>query len=147
MAPNVPSASAITRAESIALLHLLHAVPTRPSSNPTDSLPIRPKGYTLPFERERNLAGTLAYLSSTKDDPDHIPAVCVEEIPKSASLSVLLAVNKVKRGDGNQVLQGLKQGFERIFTALSRLDGEWYIPLSLLLLISPRRRWYSKHRE
>ncbi|XTI88948.1 hypothetical protein V2W45_1521162 [Cenococcum geophilum] len=56
-------------------------------------------GYTLSFERERSLAGTLAFLSNITD----------------ASLGVLLAGNKVKQHDGNQVLQKLKQGLERIF--------------------------------
>jgi hypothetical protein len=116
---------AIACAENIALLHLLHSVPTPPSPNPIDSFQIRHEGYTLSFERERSLAGTLAFLSSISDDPKHIPAVCVEESPNSAFLSVLLAVNKVKRNDGNQVLQNLRQGFERIFAVLSQsLDGE-----------------------
>jgi hypothetical protein len=92
----------------------------------------------LSFERERSLAGTLAFLSNVKDDPDHIPAVCVEEGPKSAFLSVLLAVNKVKRDDGNQVLQELKQGFERIFSVLSQdLEGEWPISRSLFAADQP----------
>jgi hypothetical protein len=120
MATNTP---AITCAESIALLHLLHSVPAQPSSNPIDHLPIRRKGYALSFERERSLASTLAYLSSVKDDPDHIPAVCVEESPNSAFLTVLLAINKTHQDDGDQVLQKLKQSFERIFAVLSRLSN------------------------
>jgi hypothetical protein len=38
---------------------------------------------------------------------------------KSAFLNVLLAVNKSKPDDGEQVLQDLKLGFERIFALLS----------------------------
>jgi hypothetical protein len=42
----------------------------------------------------------------------------------------------------------LKQGFEGIFTVLSYLsDGEPSMFPSLLLMISSRRRWYSKYRE
>jgi hypothetical protein len=112
---------AIARAESIALLYLLHSVPTLPSSNRSDHLPFR-QGYTLPFTKERNLASTLAFLSSTKDGPDHIPAVCVKEEPESSSISVLLAVNKGKPSDGNGVLQELKQSFERIYAILSQVS-------------------------
>lgn len=112
---------AIARAESIALLYLLHPVPTPPSSNRPSHLPLH-QGYTLPLTRERDLAGTLAFLSNTKDDPDHIPALCVKEDPESSSLSVLLAVNKGKPADGNGVLQELKQSFERIYAILSQVS-------------------------
>ena len=114
-------APAITCAENIALLSLLHTVPTPPSQNPNDSLQTSHRAYTLSFGRERSLTSTLAFLSNIKDDPNHIPAVCVEEDPNSAFLSVLLAVNKSRRHDGRQVLQALKQGFERIFAVLSQL--------------------------
>ena len=121
-----PPAPAIACAESISLLHLLHSVPTLPSSNAIDCLLVHRKDYTLSLEKELSLANTLAFLSNVKDDPNHISAVCIEERPKSASLSVLLAVNRVKRDDGNQFLQTLKQDFETIFAILSQLrDGEW----------------------
>ena len=124
MTPNTPPL-VVTRAENIALLYLLHSVPAPPSRNPIESLPIRQKGYKLSFLRERSLAGTLAFLSNLKDGPDHIPAVCVEEDPDSVSLNVLVAVNKAKPGDGKEVLQNLRLGFERIFALLSEVsDGE-----------------------
>ena len=124
MAANAPPA-AIARAESIALLYLLHSVPTPPSPNSINGLRVHHECYALPFEKERSLAGTLAFLSSITDDPNYIPAVCVEEVPDSAFLNVLLAVNKDSRNDGNQILQRLKQGFEQIFAVLSRLlDSE-----------------------
>jgi hypothetical protein len=124
MTPDTPL-PAVTCAENIALLYLLHSVPAPPSHNPIDSLPIRQNGYTLSFIRERSLAGTLAFLSSLKDGPDHIPAVCVEQDPASASLNVLVAVNKARPGDGKGVLRTLKLGFEGIFALLSEVsDGE-----------------------
>ncbi|KAF8851658.1 hypothetical protein BDZ45DRAFT_750438 [Acephala macrosclerotiorum] len=124
MTPSTPLSLAVTCAENIALLYLLHSVPDPPSHNPIDDLPIRQSGYSLSFERERNLAGTLAFLSNLKDGPEHIPAVCVEEAPKSAFLNVLLAVNKASPKDGEQVLQNIKLGFERISALLSRVLGE-----------------------
>jgi hypothetical protein len=125
MATNTPLPPEIARAESIALLFLLHSVPALPSSNSRDSWRGSQGSYTLSFERERSLAGTLAFLSSVTDDPNSIPAVCVEEDPRSACLNVLLAINKVNRNDSNQVLQTVKQGFEKIFNVLSRsVEGE-----------------------
>jgi hypothetical protein len=106
---------AIQCAEDIALLHLLHPVFTPPFDNPVSNTPARQEGYTLPFDRERGLASTLAFLSRTKDDPNHIPAVCVAEDTESESLKVLLAVNKSRQEDGNQALQEIKKNFEKIF--------------------------------
>lgn len=139
MTPNTPPSPTVTCAENIALLYLLHSVPSPPSRNPIDRLPIR--GYTLSVLRERTLAGILAFLSNLKDGPENIPAVCVEEAPNSAFLNVLLAVNKARPDDGKEVLQTLKLGFERIFALLSRVsDGEWPMLHTLSLLIRLRRR-------
>lgn len=137
MTPSTPASRAVTSAENIALLHLLHSVPDPPSHNPIDRLPIRQRGYTLSFERERGLTGTLAFISNLKDGPEHIPAVCVEEAPESAFLNVLLAVNKASPNDGEQVLQNIKLGFEGIFALVSQVrDGEWSMSYILSLLIS-----------
>jgi hypothetical protein len=121
MATNAPLDPATVRAESIALLYLLHSVPVQPSRNSVKILPISDGRYSLPFEIERSLASTLAFLSSTTDDPNYIPAVSLEEDPSSKTLKVLLAVNKVKQNDGKQVLQRIQNGFEHMFAALSRL--------------------------
>jgi hypothetical protein len=123
MTPSTPPSPAVTCAENIALLYILHSVPDPPSRNPIDRLPIHQNGYKLSLLQERGLAGTLAFLSSLKDGPEHIPAVCVQEGPQSTFLNVLLAVNKARPGDGKGVLQNLKSGFERIFVLLSRVSG------------------------
>jgi hypothetical protein len=68
------------------------------------------------------LASTLAFLSNTKDDTNHIPALCIEENPESESMNVMLAVNRVKWEDGNEALHHLKQSFEDIFTVLSEVS-------------------------
>lgn len=70
--------------------------------------------------------GILAFLSSLKDGPDHIPAVCVQEDIGNRSLRVLLAVNKRTYLDGNKVLDSIKEGFEPIFSVLRQIsDGEF----------------------
>ena len=127
--------SVIASAENIALLHLLHSVPTLPTSNSADIPSSRDNSYALSFKRERGLTGTLAFLSNMKDDPDHIPAVCVEYCTKSAGLNVILAVNKATSGDGVHILRQIKQGLEEIFNVLSRVsDGELFISSALPIL-------------
>jgi hypothetical protein len=83
----------ISCAENISLLSLLHPVPTQPKSNPLKSL-LASQGHVLLFDRECSLASILAFLSSTTDDPNHIPVVCIGEAPDSSCLNVFLAVNK-----------------------------------------------------
>ncbi|KAF1912148.1 hypothetical protein BDU57DRAFT_459713 [Ampelomyces quisqualis] len=116
--------SGVICAENIALLHLLHSVPDQPSRNEVGHQPhLRNKEYSLSFDQEKTLASTLAFLSNTKNDTNHIPALCVEEDPASGSLDVVLAVNKTKWEDGNEVLRDLRQRLEKIFFILSEVSG------------------------
>ncbi|PHH86779.1 hypothetical protein CDD83_9759 [Cordyceps sp. RAO-2017] len=111
---------AIRCAEAVALLDLLH-VQDPPSENPVPGSFTESSGeYTLSFECERYLCRTLAFLSSMKDDKNHIPALCLQECPGEEALNVVVAVNEEISGDGLQTLRNIEQGFERIFTLLSR---------------------------
>ena len=65
------------------------------------------------------MAGVLAFLAQTEDDPNHIPAVCIEQNLELGGLNVLLAINKSKWCDGDTILQDLKQRFQRLFSVLS----------------------------
>lgn len=113
--------STVKCAESIALLHLLHSVPSKPFSNPSTCPQSHSTNkYSLSFEAERELAGTLAFLSSIKDEPKRIPAVCLHEDTETKSLNVLVAVNEAKHHDGLQALNAIKLGFENIFLLLSK---------------------------
>lgn len=115
---------AVTCAENIALLHLLHEVPALPSrNNKTEPIPRDTHRYNLSFEQERSLTGTLAFLAGLKDGPEHIPAICIEEDDKTAGLNVLIAVNKAKSGDGNAVLGEIRAGFEKIFALMAAASG------------------------
>lgn len=138
----------ITSAENIALLSLLHSVsnsglvqsvPAPPLSNTISHLPSGQKDYILSFERERSLVGILAFLAQTEDDPNHIPAVCIEQALEPGGLNVLLAVNKNKWSDGDTILHDLKQHFDGLFSVLSTLSYSRYlIPQSLTLLTMTR---------
>ena len=114
----------LTCAEKIALLTLLHPIPTPPSPNPIDHRLTHQTGYILSFERERSVTAVLAFLSSLDDNPNHVKAVCVKEELDTASLHVFLAVNRAGEDDGNQVLLDTRQGFEKLFTILGQItDG------------------------
>lgn len=113
---------AVTCAENISLLHLLHSVPVSPFSNPINTSLIRQGNYSLSFTQERDLASILAFLSSIKEDPNHIPALCIEECVDSSSLKVLLAVNKTRWGDGKGNLQNIKHRFDEMFAILSAVS-------------------------
>lgn len=139
---------AITCVENIALLSLLHSVsnsgpvqsvPAPPLSNTISQLSPGQKNYILSFEREHSVDGTLAFLALTEDDPNHIPAVCIEQALESGGLNVLLAVNKNKWSDGDAILHDLKQHFDGLFSVLSTLsDSRYLIPQSPTLLTMTR---------
>lgn len=158
MARSNPPAPAIICAENVAALHVLHsrpsqrhAVPSQPSPNPItiDHQP-RPADYTLPFEKERSLAGTLAFLAYAKEDNNYIPAVCIEENPIGMGLNILLAVNRGTENDGRGVLEELKQHFEEIFSILARMNcmrpESIYVFLCGLLIVY-WARWNTPRRE
>ncbi|KAH6629781.1 hypothetical protein C7974DRAFT_336537, partial [Boeremia exigua] len=118
------STPAVARAENISLLHLLHLVPVPPSSNVTNKASPHQGSYALSYNQERHLTGTLAFICNTRDDSDHTPALCIEEDSQSASLNVMLAVNRADEEDGSNVLQDLKEGLEKIFGFLSGISKE-----------------------
>ncbi|KAI1741950.1 hypothetical protein F4680DRAFT_50162 [Xylaria scruposa] len=108
--------------ENIAMLHILHRVPALPSSNFKTDAQFKQTGYSLPFTEERRLAGVFAFLAHIDDDSDHIPAVCLHEIPKQGTINILLAVNKSELADSEAYLSTIKGGFDRITTTLSGVE-------------------------
>ncbi|KAH9873149.1 hypothetical protein J1614_005547 [Plenodomus biglobosus] len=115
------SSLAISCAEDIALLYLLHSVPTPPSSNAINDLLKHEDDYTLPLAREQGLASTLAFLANTKVDTNHIPALCLKET--SGSIHVLMAVNKTTGADGYLNLLDLQRNFDELFAVLSEVSA------------------------
>jgi hypothetical protein len=111
--------------ENIALLHLLREVHDAPTRNPAvyDDNNQQEDSRCLPFREERAICGVFAFFASTNDDPNIIPVVCLEEDPATASLRVLLSVNKAKPSDGHDIMIKVEKGFERIWNALSRITG------------------------
>lgn len=107
-------------ADSIAFLRLLHKVPHPRSANPTPRALDSTLGhYVLPLETERNIASSLAFLSSLKSDSERIPALCLEENRELGRIDVLVAVNS-QSGYGSQTLGEIKNGLEMIFGVVNR---------------------------
>ncbi|KAJ0125856.1 hypothetical protein HZ326_31038, partial [Fusarium oxysporum f. sp. albedinis] len=107
--------------ENISLLFLLHSVPSAPKTTSIYSDQIRETGYNLPFDKERGLASTLAFLSSIQDDPNRIPALCIESTPDNQALKVHIAVNKSSYNDSNVHLMEMTHALNKILASLSRL--------------------------
>ncbi|KAL4782866.1 hypothetical protein BJX76DRAFT_358500 [Aspergillus varians] len=111
-------------AEDIAASFLLRRVAVPPSRNSADCLPASSDQYTLSLDTERELASTLAFLAHSKDDVDHIPAVCIEEDIDSRCLNVIFAVNKDSYSGGDDAIRRIKQGFESILTVLVQISSD-----------------------
>lgn len=114
----------IVYAENIAVSYLLCSVPAPPSHNHADCLPAFKRPSILSFNTERKLAGTLAFIVHSKDDVDHIPALCLVEDPEPGNLKVIYTVNKASYNNGEDAIRRIKQGFEYIFVILATVSGE-----------------------
>ncbi|KAI0968918.1 hypothetical protein F4678DRAFT_441946 [Xylaria arbuscula] len=124
MSTEAQSRVAVKCAENIGLLYLLHRVPAQPSSNPVTAIQSKAAGHALPFDIERILVSTLAFLANIDDDPDDIPAVCLQETTQDGGLNVLLAVNrKGLTTRWKRYASDIKVGFDRIIAALRRVDN------------------------
>jgi hypothetical protein len=78
----------------------------------------------LPFDTERRLVGTLAFIAHSKDDIEHIPAICLDEDAESGYLKVIFAVNKASHDDAEEAICRIQQGLEHIFAILATVSGE-----------------------
>ena len=125
----------IVCAENISLLFLLHSVPTLPSRNTLKTQKNCAQGYALSLEEEHRLVESLAFLANDSDDPNHIPALCVEQHPTTSSSNVILAVNCAVWQNGVQSLRRLKEGFENIFVLLANV-GQRELRLFIIFLTS-----------
>ncbi|KAH8737557.1 hypothetical protein BGZ61DRAFT_525664 [Ilyonectria robusta] len=107
-------------AEDIALLFYLTRNHAPPERHPMmDPKPDTGSARTLSFRDEWLLTSTLAFLSSVRDDPSKITAVCVEECP--SGLTIMLAVN-AKDSSPSPYLQSVKAGIDKIFSLLRNVS-------------------------
>lgn len=107
-------------AEAISLLHILHRIPAPPCINPATSTKVaNGDEYSLPFAKEQELVNALAFLVGN-DDPNYVPALCVQEQPQAAGLNILLAVNQKdsKDADSLTALNQIQQRFNPLLEFL-----------------------------
>ena len=114
----------IVCAENIVISYLLRSIPLPPSRNHAEFLSGLKRRTPLPFDTERKLVGTLAFIAYMKDDVEHIPAICLEDDPVSGCLKVIFAVNKVSYNDGQDAICHIQQGLEHIFAILATVSGK-----------------------
>ncbi|KAK0748267.1 hypothetical protein B0T21DRAFT_419999 [Apiosordaria backusii] len=112
---------ALCCAENIALLSILSPPSYAPLINrpPYSESPPNP-GRVLSFEAEVSLASTLAFLSAISDDPNHVVAVCVEELSKHKGVRVVVAINKECPESAEVKLGKIRDGLQKILKCLSR---------------------------
>ncbi|KAM0236248.1 hypothetical protein ACHAP5_009457 [Fusarium lateritium] len=107
--------------QNIALLYCLGNIGCPPQKNTIqDCEAIRKTSIDriLPFEHEKLMTCTLAFLSSIRNDVMKITAVCVEE--KESGLVVMVAANAKDSNGSSDYLDTVKQGFDGIFKLLEK---------------------------
>jgi len=125
--PSPSQASQTIRcAEDIVLLNMLSSVPGPVrdfASQPAACSEQMVEGRLLSFDQEKQLATTLAFLSSVSDDSEHVTAVCIEEVPSTQGCKILVAINKATFESRNELLHKIKHGFEAILDNLARIPS------------------------
>ena len=87
--------------ENITLLWTLCEIPGNPKENKIDGG--HDEGRQLPWDRERQLVDSFAFISASTDDMLRVMAVCIEEDPDKQGMTLRLASNT---GDLSRVIQG-----------------------------------------
>jgi hypothetical protein len=114
----ISSSPAITCAENIAILYLLHKVVEPQKTNSGPLFGAGQETRRLCLEQESDLTRTRAFLAGVADDPRHIAALCVEEDEALGGLRVVVAINKTSPDDGSELLATMRSGFRDIFLIL-----------------------------
>lgn len=125
---DVPTLNAVSLTEKIVLLQLISQLPgglsdVGPKSPPREASEKGENVRILSLRQENDIVSTLAFLSGISNDPNHITAVCLEEIPTEGTCKVLVAVNKNRPDSGQDGLSKIQRGFERIFRRLSSTNS------------------------
>lgn len=104
-------------AENVALLELMGKMPDPPSRNAQMQTSEEAVGHSMPIHAEKALTSTLAALSSIKDDPNNVTAVCIQE--EGVVTKVMIAAN-ADSSCHSENLKAVKKGFDGIFQLLRK---------------------------
>ncbi|KAK4105892.1 hypothetical protein N658DRAFT_136998 [Parathielavia hyrcaniae] len=114
----------LSLAENTALLSLLRRAPTAAYVNePSPSL-LDDSGRILSSKTEVGAANAFAYLCGVSDDPNHVIALCVEELTDKRGIRVVVAINRERPASGDDILERIKHGLEQLLGHLSRVNKE-----------------------
>jgi len=117
---------AVVCAENIVLLSMLNETPGPPHANSlvvAESKKKKTVHRILSLEKESALVRRLSFLAAVTNDPNHIVAICLEELPTSDGMRVMLAINKASPNSSNKALNRIQGGLENIFQLLSRVNA------------------------
>lgn len=125
------SSIAVRCNETIVLLELISQLPGQPPDAGPQFLPREPEQEDdnrriLSLQQENEIVSSLAFLSGVSNSPNHITAVCLEEIRAKDGCKVLLAINKLHPNSGKGILEKIKRGFEQIFKRLSAVSSSMF---------------------
>ncbi|KXJ87328.1 hypothetical protein Micbo1qcDRAFT_124921, partial [Microdochium bolleyi] len=84
----------------------------------------------LTFEDECRLARNVAFLAYAQEDPNCIPAVCVEQDVRRVALNIRLATNS-----GTQLLKNALAGLQKIFDLMAAGNETWPLEEHIFTLI------------
>jgi hypothetical protein len=112
--------SFVSFTENIALLSLLSRAPAEPQENPRPQwADDENRNRALSFDHEADLTRALAFVAGISDSPSHVVATCVEERRGGKGIRVVVAINKEHPGSGNDILDRIKSGLEKLFRRLA----------------------------
>lgn len=113
-------------AEDVALLYLLSHVPAPPSDNRSPYVAnSQDSDRILSFDRERTITSGLAFLAGISDEPNHVVALSVEERKDKQGITLVVAINKERPQDSEDILSEVKQGLQMILDVLTRVKGDF----------------------
>lgn len=85
-----------------------------PVSNKASSLHRRSRGYVLSFDNELSLASSFAYIAYAEDNPNCIPAVCLDQDLDTDHINVRIAINKSDPRNNADTLESLLVSIQEI---------------------------------
>lgn len=77
--------------ENVVLLGAINQFPIKPTEIAVQDIPAEEGG--LSSQLERHFADQLAYLAATNDDSTKVVAVCIEQRPAEAAMTIRIACN------------------------------------------------------
>lgn len=105
---------------------MLNETPSPPHANSlvvAESKKKKTAQRILSPEKESALVRRISFLAAVTDDPNHIVATCIEELPSGDGMRVMLAINKGSPNSSSKALNRIQCGLENLFQLLSQVNA------------------------